>query len=160
MIKEIISAALKSAGHYYDFDSNTLYMTPSFQKNSNTYGTNEYRMMNTILDQYPNARLEVFKSKRRDLLTYEMMEDFIRIMPNAAANFAEYKRIKLQSHAYRSSYKFVTEWFKAKFPHYGELLVKDADGKLTWSALENYDIARAEAATRAKSNTPAETAVA
>ena len=148
--KEIITTALKSTGYYYDFATATLYMTADFEKNSNSYGTNEYRMLNRILDKFPNAILKVYKAKSNNLVTYKMMEDFIRAMPNAAANYAEYKRIKLQSRAHRSAYKFVSEWFKEKFPHYGKLLVVDKEtGEIMWDALDEYKTAATEADARA-----------
>jgi hypothetical protein len=79
-----------------------------------------------------------------------MMETFIRAMPDAVANFAEYKRIKLQSNAHRSAYKFVSEWFKAKFPHYGKLLVVEEEtGAIMWDALNSYKKAATEADARA-----------
>ena len=156
--KEIITAALKNAGYYYDFATTTLYMTAEFEKNSNTYGTNEYRLINRILAKFPNASLKVYKSKTNNLITYDMMETLIRAMPDAVANFAEYKRIKLQSRAHRSAYKFVSEWFKAKFPHYGKLLVKDENGNMIWDALDNYKKAAVEADARAAAKA-AETAV-
>lgn len=156
--KEIITAALKNAGYYYDFATTTLYMTAEFEKNSSTYGTNEYHLINRILAKFPSASLKVYKSKTNNLITYDMMETFIRAMPDAVANFAEYKRIKLQSRAHRSAYKFVSEWFKAEFPHYGKLLVKDENGNMIWDALDNYKKAAIEADTRAASKA-AETAV-
>lgn len=148
--KSVVSAALKNAGYYYDFAAATLYMTAEFEKNSNAYGTNAYHLMNRILAKFPNATLKVYKSKTNTLITYELMEAFIRAMPNAAANFAEYKRIRLQSRAHRSAYKFVSEWFKAKFPHYGKLLVVDKEtGEIMWDALDSYKKATAEADARA-----------
>ena len=124
-------------------------MTAEFEKNSNAYGTNEYHLMNRILAKFPNATLKVYKAKNNSLVTYKMMEDFIRAMPDAAANFAEYKRIKLQSRAHRSAYKFVSEWFKEKFPHYGKLLVVDKEtGEIMWDALDSYKRAAAEADAR------------
>lgn len=147
--KEIITAALKNAGYYYDFATTTLYMTAEFEKNSNTYGTNEYHLINRILAKFPNASLKVYKSKTNSLITYSMMEAFIRAMPDAVENFAEYKRIKLQSRAHRSAYKFVSEWFKAKFPYFGKLLVKDENDNLIWDALDNYKKAAVEADARA-----------
>ena len=125
-------------------------MTADFEKNSNSYGTNEYRMLNRILDKFPNATLKVYKAKSNNLVTYKMMEDFIRAMPNAAVNYAEYKRIKLQSRAHRSAYKFVSEWFRTKFPHYGKLLVVDKEtGEIMWDALDEYKTAATEADARA-----------
>ena len=148
--KSVVTAAMKNAGYYYDFATATLYMTAEFEKNSNSYGTNEYHLMNRILAKFPNATLKVYKSKTSTLITYEMMEAFIRAMPNAAANYTEYKRIKLQSRAHRSAYKFVSEWFKAKFPHYGKLLVVDKEtGEIMWDALDSYKKAAAEADARA-----------
>ena len=148
--KEIITTALKNTGYYYDFATTTLYMTADFEKNSNSYGTNEYHLMNRILAKFPNATLKIYKAKTNSLVTYKMMEDFIRAMPNAAANYAEYKRIKLQSSAHRSPYKFVFEWFKAKFPHYGKLLVVDEEtGAIMWDALDSYKKAATEADARA-----------
>ena len=148
--KSVVSAALKNAGYYYDFATATLYMTAEFEKNSNAYGTNEYHLMNRILAKFPNATLKVYKAKTNSLVTYKMMEDFIRAMPDAAANFAEYKRIKLQSRAHRSAYKFVSEWFKEKFPHYGKLLVVDEEtSEIMWDALDNYKKAATEADARA-----------
>ena len=150
MNKEIMSAALKNVGYYYDMTAATLYMTSEFQKNSNTYGTNEYHMLNRILGRFPNAHLKVYKPKANNRITYDMMEAFIRAMPDAVANFAEYKRIKLQSNAHRSAYKFVSEWFKAKFPHYGKLLVVDEEtGEIMWDALDSYKKAATEADARA-----------
>ena len=154
--KSVVTAALKNAGYYYDFATATLYMTAEFEKNSNAYGTNEYHLMNRILSKFPNATLKVYKAKTNSLVTYKMMEDFIRAMPDAAANFAEYKRIKLQSRAHRSAYKFVSEWFKEKFPHYGKLLVVDKEtGEIMWDALDNYKQAAAEAEDRAAKKTAA-----
>lgn len=147
--KSVVTAALKNAGYYYDFATATLYMTAEFEKSSNSYGTNEYHLMNRILAKFPNATLKVYKAKANKLITYAMMEAFIRAMPDAAANFAEYKRIKLQSRAHRSAYKFVSEWFKEKFPHYGKLLVVDKEtGEIMWDALDSYKKAAAEADAR------------
>ena len=147
--KSVVTAALKNAGYYYNFATATLYMTAEFEKNSNSYGTSEYHLMNRILAKFPNATLKVYKAKANSLVTYKMMEDFIRAMPDAAANFAEYKRIKLQSRAHRSAYKFVSEWFKEKFPHYGKLLVVDKEtGEIMWDALDSYKKAAAEADAR------------
>ena len=159
MNKEIMSSALKNVGYYYDITAATLYMTSEFQKNSNTYGTSEYHMLNRILGRFPHAHLKIYKAKTNNRITYAMMEAFIRAMPDAVANFAEYKRIKLQSSAHRSAYKFVSEWFKAKFPHYGKLLVVDEEtGEIMWDALDSYKKATAEAEDRAAEKTAADAA--
>ena len=69
--------------------------------------------MNDILAAFPTMTVKIQKKDRKNnAITYAMMEDFIRIMPDAAANYAEYKRVKKMSLAYRCSYKFVAAWFE------------------------------------------------
>ncbi len=145
MDKKIVAAALKTSGHYIDVEANVLYITPAFNKKSEIYGTAECSRMNAILATFSNIEVVVQKNTRKnDAITYEMMEAYIRIMPGAAANYAEFERVKKMSHAYRSAYKFVAAWFEKTFPHYGKLLVKDEKGNLVWDAVAMYQVAEAE----------------
>lgn len=145
MDKKIISAALKNNGHYIDIAANELYVTAAFNKKASIYGTAECIRMNAILAMFPTMQVKVHTTSRKnDALSYKMMEDYICIMPGASDNFAEYKRIKQMSHAYRSAYKFVAEWFAQKFPHYSELLAKDETGNLVWDAVAMYQAAEKE----------------
>ena len=145
--KKIVAAALKTAGHYVDMAAFRLYVTPAFEKKASYYGTPECDTMNAILDAFPNMVVEIVKSNRKNnTITYAMMENFIRIMPDAAANLAEFDRVKKMSHAYRSAYQFVADWFEKKFPHYGEMLVKDEKtGEIKWDVLAQYKKAQEEA---------------
>ena len=147
MEKKILTAALKASGHYVDMAAFRLYVTPAFEKKASCYGTPECDIMNAILDAFPNMVVEIVKSNRKNnTITYAMMENFIRIMPDAAANLAEFDRVKKMSHAYRSAYQFVADWFEKKFPHYGEMLVKDEKtGEIKWDVLAQYEIAQEEA---------------
>lgn len=62
-----MSAALKNVGYYYDMTAATLYMTTEFEKKSNTYGTNEYHMLNRILDRFPKPWM------RRSLCNFQII---------------------------------------------------------------------------------------
>lgn len=150
MEKKILTAALKASGHYVDMAAFRLYVTPAFEKKASYYGTPECDIMNAILDAFPNMAVEVVKPERKNnAITYDMMEKYITIMPDAANNMAEFKRIKKVSHAYRSAYQYVADWFATKFPHYGEMLVKDdKTGEIKWNALEQYAKAKQEAAAK------------
>ena len=151
MNKQIINAAIKQSGHYADTTNGTLYVSKSFQTNANYYGTTEYHKMNEILAVYPDMKVELYVATRKKRLTYEMMEAFIRIMPDAEKNYNEYKRVRKMSVAYKSSYKFVEDWFAKQFPYYGELFVEEKDengkktGKLMWNAVEVYQKAKEQA---------------
>ena len=147
--KKIVAAALKTAGHYIDVDANVLYITPAFNKKSQIYGTAECSRMNAILAAFPTMTVKVQKKERKNnAITYAMMEDFIRIMPDAATNYAEYKRVKKMSLAYRCAYKFVAAWFEETFPHYGELLVTDEKGNPVWDAVAMCQKAEEQAAAK------------
>ena len=79
----------------------------------------------------------------------------IRIMPDAAENYAEYERVKKMSLAYRCAYKFVAAWFEETFPHYGELLVTDEKGNPVWDAVAMCQKAEEQAAAKPVEAAPA-----
>lgn len=147
MNKKIMNAALSTSGHYVDIDANTLYVTTTFNKKAEIYGTSECSKMDEILAMFPEMKIVVqSKARTNDIITYKMMKQFINIMPEAVANLAEFERVQKMSHAYPSAYKFVSEWFKEKFPHYGKLLVKDEKNNLVWDAVAMYQAAEEEKA--------------
>ena len=144
MNKQIINAAIKQSGHYADILNGVLYVSKSFQTNANYYGTTEYRKMNEILTVYPDMEIELYVATRKKRLRYELMEAFIRIMPDAEENFAAYTRVRKMSVAYKSPYKFVEDWFAKQFPYYGESLVEE-NGEAKWDAVKLYQKAKEQA---------------
>ena len=144
MNKQIINAAIKQSGHYADTTNGILYVSKSFQNNANYYGTTEYRKMNEILAVYPDMKIELYVATRKKRLTYEMMEAFIRIMPDAEKNYTEYKRVRKMSVAYKSPYKFVEDWFAKQFPYYGEFVVEE-NGEAKWNVVAAFEKAKEQA---------------
>ena len=160
MNKQIINAAMKQSGHYADTTNGILYVSKSFQTNANYYGTTEYRKMNEILAVYPDMKIELYVATRKKRLTYEMMEAFIRIMPDAEKNYTEYKRVRKMSVAYKSPYKFVEDWFAKQFPYYGEFVVEE-NGEAKWNVVAAYKKAKeqAEAKQNKAAAKPVETSI-
>ena len=160
MNKQIINAAIKQSGHYADILNGVLYVSKSFQTNANYYGTNEYNKMNEILATYPDMKIELYVATRKKRLRYELMEAFIRIMPDAEENFTAYTRVRKMSVAYRSAYKFVEDWFAKQFPYYGQFFVEE-NGEAKWNAVELYMKAKeqAEAKKNKAAAKPVETSV-
>lgn len=144
MNKQIINAAIKQSGHCADIINGVLYVSKSFQTNANYYGTTEYRKMNEILAVYPDMKIELYAATRKKRLTYEMMEAFIRIMPDAEENFTAYTRVRKMSVAYKSAYKFVEDWFAKQFPYYGELFVEE-NGEAKWNVVAAFEKAKEQA---------------
>lgn len=144
------NASLKNAGHYYDFDANTLYVTKAYLKKAETYGTPECDSLNEMMAQFPGMKIEIHKKSRtNNAISYEMMEGFIRIMPQAEWRMKEYQRIKQVSLAYKSPYKFVCAWFEKQFPYYGKLTEHSEDGTIKWDVVAMYEQAKNEANARA-----------
>lgn len=148
MDKKIMLAALKENGSYYDIVNNTLYITPTFKKKASMYGTAECDLMDRVRAQNNALKIMEYKASRKARITYDMMETFICNMPSAEENYKEFERVKAMSHAYRSPFKFVSDWFDNKYPYYNKLLEKAEDGSVKWNALELYKTAQKEAGKR------------
>lgn len=148
MDKKIVLASLKENGSYYDIASNTLYITPAFKKKASMYGTAECDLMDRVKAQNNALKIVEYKASRKARITYDMMETFICNMPSAETNFKEFERVKATSHAYRSPFKFVSDWFNEKYPYYDKLLETAEDGSVKWNALEMFKKAQTEAEKR------------
>ena len=144
MTTKIIVSALHSNGYYLDVANNTLYMTAPFEKKSNIYGTQEYKLVCEIMSQYPNVQISIQKKSRKHTLSYDLMKEFISIMPDSEKMLKEFERVQLMSHAYSSAYKYVENWFFKKYPHYGEFMVKGENDEVKWDVVALYKKAEEE----------------
>ena len=150
MNDKIMAQALKVAGHYIDVNANTLIVTKAFHKKSEEYGTAECMKLIEIEKMFPTMKVEIYTPKRKSSpISYDMMELFIRIMPDAENNYTEYLRVKKMSVAYKSPYKFVSDWFTKTFPYHTEIAAKDDKGNRVWDAAKMYAKAKEEAEKRA-----------
>lgn len=128
----------KNGGYFLDVLSNTLHITPLFEKKAAVYGTKECEIMDTLLLRNAvKPTIQVHENKRAPRITYLMMEVFISKMPNAEANFREYKSVCLKSKVAKNPYKEVLSWFEKAFPFYHNLKA-EVDGKVVWNALDEY----------------------
>lgn len=138
MTTKIIASALRSNGYYLDVANNTLYTTAPFEKKSNIYGTQEYKLVCEIMSQYPDVQISIQKKSRKHTLSYDMMKEFINIMPDSDKMLKEFERVQLMSHAYSNAYKYVENWFFKKYPHYGEFMVKSENDEEKWDVVALY----------------------
>ena len=70
MTTKIIASALRSNGYYLDVANNTLYTTAPFEKKSNIYGTQEYKLVCEIKSQYPNVQISIQKKSRKHMCCF------------------------------------------------------------------------------------------
>lgn len=141
MTTNYIASALRSNGYYLDTTKNILYMTAPYEKKSNIYGTQEYKLVCDILARFPGVQISIQKKARKNTTTYEMMKEFIKIMPDSETMLKEFERVQLMSHAYSSPYKYVENWFGKKYPFYGKYQAKDEAGNIVWDMVELYKLA-------------------
>lgn len=138
-MEKMIKSAVAREGYFFDYETETLYMSSVWEKKSNQIGTDACKTRDQIEAMFPNVKTETIARKRKNTaVTYDMMRAFISIMPDADKNLAELSRQIATSKVFKSSYKHVAEWFEKQFPFYGELIVEAKDGEAGWNAVELY----------------------
>ncbi len=123
-------------GYKIDFATNTLTMNYKFSAAANQFDTPEYKLVKKIRRDFPELTVVVKagrekKSARPNArLTYENMEQYIRVYENADELLDVFESVKAMSKSAKSPYKYVCDWFKQQFPNYKATPVYK-DGKLT-----------------------------
>lgn len=133
---KMISAAVAKSGRFYDANTNTLYVSTTYNKKRLSYGSDEYKEVREFRTICPDLKMEVVKrAPKKKPLSYEMMKKFISVLPTAEEDLKEMERQQKLSVAYKSPYKYMELWFNEKYPHHKELLVKSDDNKVEWDAV-------------------------
>lgn len=114
-------------GYKIDFTTNTLIMNYKFAAAASVYGSEEYNIRKSILNDFPNLSVivksgrEQKKPRYNKRLTYENMEKYINTFANANELLSRFETIKAKSAPLACPYKYVCDWFNAQFPTYKEL---------------------------------------
>lgn len=124
----------KKAGYTIDFATSTFTMNYTFAKASEVVGSWEYRIVKRAKEDFPDltvvvkAGREITTPRKTRRLTYPNMEIYIREQEQSAELLKIFERIKAESKASKSPYKFVRDWFEEQFPNYNKatlFLIKD-----------------------------------
>lgn len=136
MENKMIESALKKNGYYFDFDTKVLTVTKEFAEKAGDIDSTECEMFLKLRSRIPGVIMKVRETKSgKKKLTYSLMLKYIVRMPNAVELVQEYERAKLRSKSQKSPYKYVTDWFEAKFPNYDKALIFDEEGNVDWTAV-------------------------
>ena len=116
-------------GYKIDFASNTLYVNYKFAEAANTPTSDEYKLIKSIREDFPNIRIitragrnaKTCNANKR--LTYKNMQDYIMAQENYEPLLASFLLAKIESKCAPSPYAFVREWFVNQFPNYQECKV-------------------------------------
>lgn len=124
-------------GYKINFTNNTITVNYTFKKASEEYGTVEYKLLKSILADFPTMTVIVKSGREKKTaskfknLTYEKMRTYISVLDNADEMNALMDTIEAQSKSQKSPYNFVYHWFIAQFPNYNKISTLN-NGKLVY----------------------------
>ena len=112
-------------GYRIDFSCDTVYLNYTFAAAAERdFLSSEAKRLREIKEAFPafkvvvKAGREITATRRTKRLTYENMEEYISTFDNADELLAEFEITKRPSKSSPSPYKFVRDWFEARFPNY------------------------------------------
>ena len=107
-------------GYYFDFMTNTLYMTHRFSMRANDVKSNEFNIYEGFKERFPTLRVVVAKPPKRNpkYIPYPKMIQYIALMDYGVEKLAEFNQVRQASTAQTNPTQFVNQWFKETFPNY------------------------------------------
>ena len=107
-------------GYYFDFMTNTLYMTHRFSMRANDITSDEFKAYEGLKEHFPMLRVVVAKPPNRNskYIPYPKMIQYIALMDDGAKKLAEFNKVRQASTAQTNPTQFVNQWFKETFPDY------------------------------------------
>lgn len=107
-------------GYYFDFMTDTLYMTHRFSMRANDVNGDEFKTYESFKERFPMLRVVVAKPPKRNpkYIPYPKMIQYIALMDDGAEKLAEFNKVRQASTAQTNPTQFVNQWFKETFPDY------------------------------------------
>ena len=113
-------------GYKIDFTTNSIIMNYKFAEASGKYGTPEYKLLQSVKNDFPNIHISIQSGREQKIprynkrLTYENMETYIKCHENSEVILSRFETVKEMSKTMRSPYKYVCDWFFEQFPNFKE----------------------------------------
>lgn len=135
-MNKMVSASVARFGYFYDANTNTLYLSTTYNKKRLTYGSDEYKTVREFRTICSDLTIEVVKrAPKKKSLSYDMMKRFIAILPTAEEDLKEMERQKKLSVSYKSPYKYMELWFNEKYPFHKKIQVEKENGDVEWDVV-------------------------
>ena len=115
-----------------DFTKNEIIMSRSFEKCASIAGSEEYRRLQLVRQDYPTfsvVRRNIKKAPTKETyagLTYAYMESYIAVHDNADANMKIYGELRLIGACHKISYPTIKKWFLETYPEIVEFGIDGA----------------------------------
>lgn len=117
-----------------DYSANAIVATKAFLEEAEIFGTEEYKILQSIRNDYPNMRVvtrSVRTGSRKSAtkgLTYKYMRKFISVMDSE--NLLTFEKVILHYEEHEEDnaavYHRVKEWFLENYPYHKEMIVDTA----------------------------------
>ena len=107
-------------GYYFDFMTNTLYMTHRFSMRANNVNSDEFHIYEGFKERFPILRVVVAKPPKRNpkYIPYPKMIQYIALRDDGVEKLAEFNKVRQASTAQTNPTQFVNKWFIETFPNY------------------------------------------
>lgn len=125
-----------------DYSANAIVATKAFLEEAEIFGTEEYKILQSIRNDYPNMRVvtrSVQTGSRKSAtkgLTYRYMRKFISIMDRE--NLMAFEDTMLYFEGIEKDnaavYHQVKNWFLENYPYHKEMIVDNAPKRVIMSA--------------------------
>ena len=114
-----------------DFTKNEIIMSRQFEKCASIAGSEEYRRLQLVRQDYPTfavVRRSIKKAPSKQAyagLTFAYMENYIDKHGNAVAHRKVYDELRLIGACHKVSYPTIKKWFLETYPEVAEFCIKN-----------------------------------
>ena len=109
-----------------NFAAKTITLSKKFADAASKVGTEEYRQLQNVREDYPSFEIAVKQIKKNSNkesyqgLNYAFIEMYIQTKPDAEAQMAKYKEMRLISECHSVRFPAIKQWFLTSYPEIKE----------------------------------------
>lgn len=130
----------KGFSYAVDFRANQVTITKKFEEKASQWGSAENNLMKEFQAYGLRIVVETRKprtTKKTDkpaLLTYAMMEAYIRMLDVADEMLSEFEVVRETAKSRRNRQQYVNDWFRKTFPRYDAIPELDDDNRIVYNS--------------------------
>lgn len=131
----------KGLNYAVNFRENTVTITKQFEEKASQWGSTENNLMKefqayglriVLETRKPRTPKKTDKSKP-SLLTYAMMEAYIRMLDVADEMLSEFEVVRETAKSRRNRQQYVNDWFRKTFPRYDAIPELDDENRIVYN---------------------------
>lgn len=129
----------KGFSYAVDFRANQVTITKKFEEKASQWNSDENKLMKEFLAYGLRIVVETRKprtTKNTDkpaLLTYAMMEAYIRMLDVADEMLSEFEAVRETAKSRRNRQQYVNDWFRKTFPRYDAIPELDDENRIVYN---------------------------